>query len=101
MTTVHGRIDMNGTAVLSISGDIDRTVADHIHTAMQKLLAIHHPTTVRVDVGHVTYLSQVGAAAIVAWRAAAAAAGTTVGFRNATDHIIRQAAAYGYRDLFQ
>jgi anti-anti-sigma regulatory factor len=101
VTAVHVRVDMNGTAVLSISGDIDRTVADHLHTAMQELFTVHHPTTVRVDIGHVTYLSQIGAAMIVAWRAAAAAAGTTVGFRNATDHIVRQAAAYGYRDLFE
>jgi anti-anti-sigma regulatory factor len=101
VTAVHVRIDMNGIAVLSISGDIDRTVADHIHAAMKELLTVHQPTSVRVDVGHVTYLSQIGAATIVAWRAAAAAAGTTVGFRNATTHIVRQAAAYGYRDLFE
>jgi anti-anti-sigma factor len=100
VTAVHTRVDVNGTAVLTISGDIDRTGADQVHTAMQELLTVHHPTTVRVDVGHVTYLSQIGAATIVAWRAAAAAAGTTVGFRNATTHIARQAAAYGYRDLF-
>jgi anti-anti-sigma regulatory factor len=101
VSAVNVRVDVNGTAVLTISGDIDRTIADRIHTAMQELLTIHHPTTVRVEFGHVTYLSQAGAATIVAWRAAAAASGTAVGFRNAADHIVRQAAAYGYRELFE
>lgn len=101
MTAVHLRVDVSGTAVLTISGDVDRSGADRIHAAMQDLLTVHRPTAIRIDVGHVTFLSQAGAATIVAWRAAAAAAGTAVGVRNATDHIVRQAASYGYRDLFE
>lgn len=100
MTAVHTRVDINGTAVLTVSGDIDRTGADRIHAAMHDLLNVHRSTAIRIDLGQVTFLSQAGAATIVAWRAAAAAAGTRVGVRNAADHVVRQAAAYGYRDLF-
>jgi anti-anti-sigma factor len=100
VTAVHLRVDVSGTVVLAISGDVDRSGADRIHAAMQELLAVHRPSVIRIDVGHVTYLSQAGAATILAWRGAATMAGTAVAVLNATDHIVRQAAAYGYRDLF-
>lgn len=85
---------------MALSGDVDRASADRFHAAMQQLLTTHRPSSVHIDVGQVTFLSPAGAAAIVAWRAAATTTGTRVEVVNATEHIARQAAAYGYRDLF-
>jgi anti-anti-sigma factor len=97
--SIHTRLDIAGTAVLGLAGEMERAGADRLHAAVQELLVLHRPAEIRLDLGRVTFVSPSGVAAIDACRAAAATAGTRLSLRNCSPHVRRQMEAVGVREL--
>jgi anti-anti-sigma factor len=99
--SIDTRLDIDGTAVLGLAGEMERSGADRLHAAVRDLLMLHRPVTIRVDLSRVTFISPSGVAAIDACRAAAAIAGARLTLRNYSAHIRRQLEAVGIRDLLE
>jgi anti-anti-sigma factor len=99
--SIHTRLDINGTVVLGLAGEMERSGADRLHAAVQELLVLNRPTEIHVDLSRVTFVSPSGVAAIDACRTAAATAGTRLTLRNCSTHVRRQMEAVGVRNVLE
>jgi anti-anti-sigma regulatory factor len=92
--TIHTRFDIDGTTVLGLAGEMERSGADRLHAAVQELILLHRPVEIRVDLGRITFVSAGAVAAIDACRATAATTGTRLSLHNCA-HVRRQMEAAG------
>jgi anti-anti-sigma factor len=99
--TIHTRLDLGGVVVVTITGEVDQFGADRLHATVHELLIMHRPAQIRLDLSRVTFLSSTGAAVFGACRTAATMAGTRFTVQNSSPHVLRQAVAFGIRDLLE
>jgi anti-anti-sigma factor len=82
-------VDEAGTAVIELTGDVDRDAEAALDAAYAQ---VEHAPEVVLDFGGVSYINSTGIAVIVGLLARARANGQTLGARGLTEH---------YRQIFE
>jgi anti-anti-sigma factor len=92
-------VQSDGTAILSIRGEIDHANADELRQAVRSVVADRRPHTVRVDLGLVTFLDSGAVGALVAAHRLTAAEGSRLVVANASPFVHRQLSIAGVGEL--
>jgi anti-sigma B factor antagonist len=79
-------IETGGLAAVILTGEVDGSAKDVLPAAYDKAVAVHEPTTVRLDFHGVDYINSTGIAVIVSVLAKARAEGRIVAAAGLTAH---------------
>jgi anti-anti-sigma factor len=89
----------DGTAVLSVRGEVDHGDAEELRGAVRSILANRRPGVIRLDLGLVTFMDSGAVGALVSAHRIAAAEGTRLVVTTASPFVARQLTIAGVADL--
>jgi anti-anti-sigma factor len=89
----------DGSAVMSVRGELDHGNAGELKQAIQSVLADRRPHTIRVDLGLVTFIDSGAVGSLVAAHRMARAEGVGLVVGNVSPFVGRQLAVAGVADL--
>jgi anti-anti-sigma factor len=89
----------DGSAVLSVRGEVDHSNAGELKQAIQSVLSGRRPHTIRVDLGLVTFIDSGAVGSLVAAHRMARAEGAGLVVGNASPFVRRQLEVAGVAEL--
>lgn len=93
-------IEWTGAVVVTVRGSLEHGGAVRVSEAVSAAVDQHRPDVIHVDLGLVTYVDPIGAAALVATGRSAGNGGTRVVLRNPTAEVARSLRSTGLTDAF-
>ncbi len=99
-TSIRRSLCDDGTAVVTVVGEVDFTNADEVSGCIEDAVADWQPPSLRVDLAHAAFIDSTGLGALITGYRAATDSGTAFCIVNASAGFQRVLAVTGLCELF-
>lgn len=98
--SVGRRLRPDGTAIVTVAGDVDFANADDLAQGLCEVVSAWHPAVLRVDLDGASFIDSTGLGALIVGYRSATDAGTAFAVVNPTPGFLRVLSVTGLCEMF-